>query len=76
MEWISTEERLPPNGVYVLVALYNGRPKIQMHFIMIAERMNEGWFDGHNGDSIIERGCWVSHWMPLPDKPKKEGSTI
>lgn len=72
MEWIKVEDKLPPNGTYVLVANYDNRPKVQMYFIMIAERINEGWYDGNNGDSIRSRGEVVTHWMPLPDKPKAE----
>jgi hypothetical protein len=69
--WINVEERLPPNSKYVLVAVYDAREKVCMHFIQIAERLNGDWFDGHNGDSILGKACRVTHWMPLPDKPEK-----
>ena len=69
MKWISVKDRLPPNAVYVLVAKYDPRPKSEMHFILIAERINDGWFDGKNGDSILYKESYVTHWMPLPDKP-------
>lgn len=70
MEWIKVEDRLPPNTCYVLVALWDSREKVKMHSIMIAERINEGWFEGKDGMRINEKGHWVTHWMPLPDDPK------
>lgn len=71
MEWIKISDRKPPNAVYVLVALYDARPKVKMHFIQIAERMNDDWLDGHDGESILRKDSFVTHWMPLPDKPEK-----
>lgn len=70
MEWIKIEHRNPPNGHYVLVALYDARPKVNMHFIHIAERLNEEWFDDCNGKTILGKDRYVTHWMPLPDKPE------
>ena len=71
MEWIKIEDKKPPNGHYVIVALYDSRPKVEMYFIQNAERMNDEWFDGHNGDSILGKGRYVTHWMPKPDAPGK-----
>jgi hypothetical protein len=70
MEWIKISDKKPPNNHYVLVALYDSRPKVQMHFIQIAERMNDDWFSGDNGNSILGKGQTVTHWMTLPDTPK------
>jgi len=69
MEWIKIDDRKPPNNKYVLVAFYDGRPKVQMHFIQIAERINEDWFDSHNGDPLLSKSQNVTHWMALPDVP-------
>ncbi len=71
MEWIKIEDRKPPNSVYILVALYDSRPKVEMHFIRIAFRLNEQWYDDHDQDSILGKCQYVTHWMPLPDKPEK-----
>jgi Protein of unknown function (DUF551) len=70
-DWINIEDRKPPNGAYVLVAVYDFRPKIQMHFIQIAERLHEDWFDDKDGERILGKNQKVTHWMPLPDKPEQ-----
>lgn len=70
-KWISVKERMPPNSVYVLVAVYDPRPNVEMYFIEIAERMNNNWFDGKDGDCIASKHSSVTHWMPLPDEPKE-----
>lgn len=67
-EWLSVEERLPENGQIVLFHQKDG-------FIYCAEYfagnalMPPGWF--------IDNDCWdakeVTHWMPLPAPPTKEG---
>lgn len=67
-EWISVDERLPENGQIVLFHQKDG-------FIYCAEYfagnalMSPGWF--------IDNDSWdakdVTHWMPLPAPPKKEG---
>lgn len=71
-KWIKVEDKLPPNGVYVLICIYDHRPKVQMQFILIAERMNTRWYDGHNGHEIEKKLSIVTHWMPLPDPPKEK----
>ncbi len=70
-EWIDIEKKKPPNGVYVLVANYDPRPNVKMHFIEIAERLHTTWHNGYNGERIDEKS-YVTHWMPLPDVPKFE----
>lgn len=69
MEWISVEERLPPQDCAVLVAKYDGRSKVSMYFIEIASRMGSSWYDDNNGDPLDPKYGVVTHWMPLPDKP-------
>ena len=70
MEWIKIEERKPPNNVYVLIATYDGRPNVKMHFIQIACRLNDAWIDDHEGELLDSKYGVVTHWMPLPDKPE------
>lgn len=70
MKWISVEDKLPPNNSYVIVAKWDGRPKVEMYFIEIAERLNDQWFDDHNGELLNRKYGVVTHWMPLPDKPE------
>lgn len=70
-KWISVEDRLPPNDCTVLIAIYDGRPKVEMFFIEMAGRMNQEWFYSSNGDIVTGKLRRVTHWMPLPDKPSK-----
>jgi hypothetical protein len=72
MEWISVEERLPPQNVYVIDAKFDYRPKVKMHFVLTAERMGNFWYDGKDGEEITRNGKYgtVTHWMALPDAPK------
>ena len=69
MKWISVEERLPPNDIGILIAEYDGREKVKMHFINIGRRINNYWFSGDNDEEIKKN--IVTHWMPLPDVPGK-----
>lgn len=73
MEWISVEERKPPNDHYVLVAKFDGRPDVEMYFIRIAARMNDAWIDDKDGEILHPKYGHVTHWMPLPDAPEKYG---
>lgn len=73
-EWIKIEDKLPPQAVYVLVAHFDNREKVKMFFICIAERIGEYWYEGKDGQEITSGGKYgyVTHWMQLPDLPKKE----
>lgn len=70
-EWIPIEERLPPQAAYVIVARFDSRARVKMHFVLIAERIGDQWFDGDDGREITSKGKYgrVTHWMPLPDPP-------
>lgn len=68
--WIKIEDRKPPNDIYVLVAIYDRRPKVKMHFIQIAGRINDEWEDYDRGELLDPKYGVVTHWMPLPDKPE------
>lgn len=72
MEWINIEDRKPPNDLPVLVARFDHRPKVRMHFIEIASRMNDAWIDDHDCEILNPKYGYVTHWMPLPDKPEKD----
>ena len=68
-EWISVEERMPPNDCYVLVAVWHHHKSYPMHHVSIGKRMNSEWFDDHNEEPLLGKSSIVTHWMPLPDKP-------
>lgn len=63
-EWISVKERLPENGVKVLV--YS------------AENKNDyeigAYSDTYSG-FFVRQFCYenITHWMPLPRTPKERG---
>lgn len=60
-EWISVEERLPERTGKYLVFTYNGRLYI-------------GDFIDHYCDGNPQFDDYkVTHWMPLPEPPKKDG---
>ena len=67
--WRNVEIELPPNHTYVLIAKYDARPKVKMHFIYVGLRINEEWFAGDFEGKIDGKYGKVTHWMPLPEKP-------
>lgn len=71
-EWIDVNLRKPPNDYYVLVAKWDHRPRVCMHFIMIAARVGDGWVDDKDGELLNPKYGYITHWMPLPDGPKTE----
>ena len=72
MEWISVKDRLPPNELYVVVALCDSSTKNNMCSIHIAARYNDAWIDDKDGDLIPVKYGRVKYWMPLPDKPREK----
>lgn len=71
MEWISIEDRLPPQAAYVLVAKFDHRPKMHMYSVSVAERIRNQWYEGKDGEEITSNGKYgrITHWMPIPDAP-------
>lgn len=61
-EWISVDERLPKEGVDVLVTL-----KIGDRVSVDTDRIYSGrWF----GYSPMRGVSYVTHWMPFPEPPE------
>lgn len=73
-EWVSVEERLPPEHELVL-CIVNGKPKPN---ITLEEAYQLGSWDKDDGWIIDEYLDWedadVSWWMPLLEPPGKETS--
>lgn len=69
--WIPVEERLPEDGIFVLVCNDDGRMMIAKH----ETETYEWYYKYTNYDFDIwdneEQGP-VCHWMPLPEPPKEE----
>jgi hypothetical protein len=65
MEWIKTTDRLPDSdGTYIVWDTHH-----YMVRTLVFNHENECWDDewGDDYECNIER---VSHWMPIPDRPK------
>lgn len=72
MNWISIKDRLPPNDVSILVAEclpYKDKEINDFYFIKICRRYGTKWVNDHEEDPIEFKNSFISHWMPLPDKP-------
>ena len=77
MEWISVEDRLPENDDEVLIYIVTDIVQAYLKdgywkgSINVTDNMN----DGYVNDRIISKQGdifdYVTHWMPLPDKPKQ-----
>lgn len=59
--WISVEDELPEENKWVLT--YNGT---SINLLMLAG--NGGWYD----HSVVKH-LNITHWMQLPEQPKKGG---
>lgn len=65
-EWISVEERLPQEGIEVIVALQIGD-----RLAVDTDRIHgREWFA--YGSRGYRGSGYVTHWMPLPEVPKGE----
>lgn len=69
--WIPVEERLPENGVPVLVN-YIGNNYGKYHPDAIAVWTDYGcfWWEGSLEDCYAEVAMPITHWMPLPGWPE------
>ena len=66
MEWISVKERLTKEEIFVLTFSSLGIRKLGIFTI----KNQKYWIEG-NGFSLELDTLKVTHWMPLPDKPKE-----
>jgi hypothetical protein len=69
MSWISVKDESPEINQRVLLATNEKRSIVTGHRLSPAGK-NEPWFH-------TDLGLWcgtetVTHWMPLPDRPKEE----
>lgn len=64
-EWISVEDRLPDEDERVLVALTRSRSYTIIDTDRISNKYSYKW---------VRWGNDVTHWMPLPPKPKMKGA--
>jgi hypothetical protein len=64
MEWIRIDTELPNEGQRVL--FYSP----EADDIVVGCRHGLDWYDEGNGDARGDQINGVSHWMPMPPKPK------
>lgn len=71
--WIPVTERLPENGVPVLIN-YIGNNDGKYHPDGTAAWTDHGcfWWDGRLKDCDTEVTVPITHWMPLPEPPEEE----
>ena len=71
--WIQVEERLPENGVPVLIN-YIGSNDGKYHPDGTAAWTDHGcfWWEGSLEDCDTEVAVPITHWMPLPEPPEVE----
>ena len=68
MEWISVKDRLPEEGVPVLVT---GVVKKGDHPYLVDYIYKDDWFWWPMNYNRT-RGFVITHWMPLPEPPEAE----
>ena len=73
--WIQVEERLPENGVPVLIN-YIGSNDGKYHPDGTAVWTDHGcfWWEGSLEDCDTEVAVPITHWMPLPEPPEVENA--
>lgn len=62
-EWISIKDRLPEKNGTVLGCYVDG----DMEFLVYCK----GEFLSYDEDGYPHKASYVTHWMPLPEQPKK-----
>lgn len=66
-EWISVKDRLPEVGNYYLVYLECGNVYHDKEMVVLPYNgTTKKWYG-----TICDLTKFITHWMPLPEKPKK-----
>lgn len=73
-EWISAKDRLPENGVLILVAYAVSYGRRTVIMVDTAMHQSYGFCGGgyDNFRSLYNYNAEVTHWMPLPNPPKRD----
>lgn len=70
-EWIGVEERLPPQGVKIMIKTFDRNENIieipAIFTIYDIDDNTEAWGWNIGKEDTIAR---PTHWMPLPERPK------
>lgn len=73
-EWISVEEKKSPENLFVFVVIHDEKRNLCKDYAAIRARINDFWIDG-KGIRRDEDG-FVTHWMLIPEYPKKKEEPI
>lgn len=76
-EWISVKDRLPDNKEYdwVLAQVVEDNGFMHIPTVMEYRQSKNDWFEETYGWLSDHNGAFtVTHWMPLPEPPKKEAN--
>jgi len=69
--WISVNDRLPEEYYGVLVLDANGNIHIAWHSLSFKDNFKESIYENEGDIKISIKRRNVTHWMPLPEPPKK-----
>lgn len=70
MKWISVKDRLPDEGVRVIVFLDSpGKHECSIDYIIRLSAPHDFGFIW--ACKLHDEYGYVSHWMPLPERPKE-----
>ena len=74
-EWISAKDRLPDNKEHdwVLAQVVEDNGYMHIPKVMEYRQLRNDWFEETYGWLSEHNGVFtVTHWMPLPEPPKRE----
>ena len=75
-EWISVDDRLPDNKEHdwVLAQVVEDNGYMHIPKVMEYRQSKNDWFEETYGWLSEHNGAFtVTHWMPIPPEPPKEG---
>ena len=77
-QWVSVEDRLPErNGEYIVTACDEGESydeKIWNDTVVVCAEYYKGCWTWEENNTEYSLDGIVTHWMPLPEPPKREKS--
>lgn len=79
MEWISVEDRLPDENIFVLVSYLSYDDEYPCNDIAVIQNGQWHWHKGELYYDSETDECYtelvrvkITHWMPLPEPPEEK----